>query len=459
MKVGGVCGGVLLVLLSATAAWGQPEPSPEPDLPPEQIVTGVERSGTEEGDLGRDIGNALLWLPRNVIDYTFRGASAAARFVADEQLVPRYRQWVGAPLDGNFFVFPTLFVETGNTLSVGARMITDSSHVTTSQRFGFGGPRDIVTESRVLFKGGEQLPFAVSLEAYYEIESTESYHGIGIKPVTDERNAFVASSPSERGLYLEEHVRGIATLGMRLHRNLEIFLSASLYRRQISDSPGVGSDALGEVFVPGTVPGAPRPGEPASGQDTWLTYSELAARFDSRLFRGRPAPGALVEGYTGGARSFVGQPVTFMRLGGRAAGFIPIYRRTNILSPRIVFDRLVPLGGVDVPFYELPRQPDFRGIDTRRDFVSIVTSLDYTWQLVSFMSMRAFLDAATVAPSVAELNLDQVKYMRFAGGLGLDFYTSTAVIGQVALSMSGDGPRFFLSLGNPEGFGDRQHRD
>jgi hypothetical protein len=450
-------------LLGATRAAAQEADDggegPSLELEPDQVVTGVVDPGTEDGDLGRDVGNALLWLPRNTIDYTFRGTSAAARFIADEQIVPRYRQWVGAPLDGNFFVFPVFFADTGSTASAGLRMISDSRYVTTSQRFGIGGPRDIVTESRVLFKGGEDLPFAIAIEAYYEINSSKQYYGVGLRPGADPRNRFVSGNPNDRGRYVEKHARGIGTLGMRLSDNSELFLSTSIYRRQISDKPGAGDESLDEVFEPGSIPGAYVPGDGSAGRRRWMTYSEMAARFDSRRFRGRPAPGALVEGYAGGAHSFNGEPVAFMRVGWRVAGFFPIYRKTNILSPRLVVDRLLPLNNSEIPFNEIPQQPDFRGVDIRRDNLSMVMSLDYTWQLVTFMSMRTFIDAASVAPSVPDIGLTQLKNMRFAGGIGLDFYTATAIISQIAVSMSGDGPRLFFSLGNPEGFGDRQHRD
>jgi hypothetical protein len=185
----------------------------------------------------------------------------------------------------------------------------------------------------------------------------------------------------------------------------------------------------------------------------------MAMRFDSRRYRGRPTPGALIEGYTGGAHSIGGDPVAFMRFGWRAAGFLPIYRRTNILSPRIVIDRLLPLGRLPVPFNELPRQPEYRGFDTRRDLLSVVTSLDYSWQLVSFMGTRLFFDMATVSEGVQGLSLEQLKHLRFAGGAGIDFYTDTTLIAQIALSGSADGARLLLTVGAPEGFGDRQHRD
>ena len=427
-------------------------PAPQqPALEPEQVVTGIERPGKDEGQTTREVGSAILWLPRTIVDYTFRGTSAAAGLIADEQLVPRYRKLVGAPAGGDFWVFPTLFAETGSTFSVGARMIADTRHVTTSQRFGFGGMEDLVTESRVLFKGGDVVPWAISAEAYYEIESEIEYYGIGITPERDPRNHFVGSVPKEHGLYLEKHVRGLGGLGLRFASNMELYLSASIARRQVQDSSDVGDLALSRVFEPGSITGVRK--------DTWIGYAETAVRFDSRPDRGKPMPGALVEGYTGGAHSTEGADVAFMRFGWRVAGFIPIYRRTNILSPRLVVDRLVPLGGLPVPFNELPQQPDFRGLDTRRDNLSMVASLDYSWELTWFMGLRLFADGATVAPGFAELEGKHFQELRYAGGFGMDFYTRNAEIGRFAISASPDGPRILLELGGTEGYGDRQHRD
>jgi hypothetical protein len=173
----------------------------------------------------------------------------------------------------------------------------------------------------------------------------------------------------------------------------------------------------------------------------------------------------MAEGYLGAAvapatsGALDDRDVTFMRLGGRVAGFIPIYRRTNILSPRLVLDRLVSLGGPAVPFTELPRQPDFRGFDNRRDGLSLVASLDYSWQLVDFLGARVFVDTATTAPSVAELSVDQLKAIRFAVGTGLDLFVSSDDVGQLAFSASPEGVRALLTVGVPSDYGDRQHRE
>ncbi len=420
---------------------------------PEQSVTGKTRVESPPSETARDVGNALLWLPRNVIDLLFLGTTAAASLVAEEQLVPRYQRLLGAPRGGKVLIFPTLFAETGGPFSIGARMIVDTKHITTSQRVGFGGVSDVAAESRVIFKGGPSFPAALSLELFYKLEDDIDYSGIGVLPRQDPRNRFRPSVGFQEGFYTERHVRGLASLGIRIGPRLEQFLSSSVARRQIKPTDDAGSEALFEVFEPGSVLGV--------NQGAWISYSEVAMRFDSRVSRARPVPGALVEGYIGGARNlgFVEDDIAFIRTGGRVAGFIPIYRRTNIVSPRIVYDRVISLNGLPIPFHELSRQPDFRGFDTRRDNLSIVASLDYTWQLVPFMGLRVFVDAATVAPSIADFTLEQLKNLRYAGGVGVDFYTNTAQLARLQLSASPEGPRILVTVGSPAGFGDRQHRE
>ena len=411
-------------------------------------MSGVERAERKPGDLARDIGNVVLFVPRNVIDLIFKGTSAAAELIADKQLVPRYRDLMGAP-GGDIFVFPTLFAETGSAASIGLRMVSDSRYVTTSQRFGYGGPSDIEVESRVVFKGLRKLPYVISLEAYYKLEDDLEYYGIGIRPHRDERNAF--RSAADHGLYTERHVRGLGSLGLRLAENYELMMSLSLARRQVWDTEEAGPEGLSAVFEPDSVPGL--------GSNSFIAYGELAARFDSRKSRSKPSPGVMLEAYTGGARSVQGDDAAFMRIGWRAAAAISVYRRTNILMARAVFDRLIPLGGLPVPFNELPRQPDFRGFDIRRDYLSMVGSIDYSWMLVPFMGMRVFADIASAAPGVAELELDHIKHLRLAAGWGMDFFSNTSSLARFALSTSPEGVRVLLSIGVPEAYGDRQHRD
>jgi len=236
---------------------------------------------------------------------------------------------------------------------------------------------------------------------------------------------------------------------------MELFLSASLGRRLVSDTPNAAEQALSEVYDTRVLAGA--------GAPSFIGYAEMAARFDTRAatraHRGKPSPGAVVEAYVGGAHSTQGPAVAFMRLGWRVEGFISVYRKHNILAPKLVVDRLLPLSDLPVPFNELPRQPEFRGFDTRRDNLSMVASLDYSWELVPFMGLRLFFDAASVAPSAGDLSLEQIESLRYAGGVGIDLYSDTAELARIALATSPEGVRLLLSIGEVERFGDRQHRE
>jgi hypothetical protein len=60
---------------------------------------------------------------------------------------------------------------------------------------------------------------------------------------------------------------------------------------------------------------------------------------------------------------------------------------------------------------------------------------------------------------VADLSFEQIKSMRFAGGIGVDLYSRSARIANASLAGSPDGVRLLFSVGSPNQFGDRQHQD
>ena len=420
-------------------------------------ISGIDRERREPSDTARAVGNGLLVVPRTLIDWTFAGTFAVANLVANKQLVPRYRDALGTP-GGDIFLFPTVFAETDAPLNLGARVIIKTRHVSSSFRTGYGGNNNLVVEGRLGFRGGgTRLPFTISLEGLHERRSDQDYYGLGLTPLTDSRNIFRSRASGRepsvaRGQYFEERERLIAGIAWRLTHNFEFYVSGSIGRRVISDDPDGELAMFSAVFEPESVAGF--------GSRTWLTYLEGAVQFDSRKSTGRPSPGFLLESYVGGAQDIFGTgDVAFARLGFRAAGFIPIYRRRNILSPRLVVDRLQPLGGLEVPFIELPRQPEFRGFDHRRDALSIVASLDYAWELVPFMGMRIFADGATVAPRVQDLDVRDFVAMCFAAGLGIDLYSSNAEIGRLTTAFSNEGVNVLLAFGVSSRYGDRQHRD
>jgi hypothetical protein len=410
-----------------------------------QDVTGVEREESKPGDVGRKIGSGLLFLPRAATELLFTATGTAAGLIEQEQVVPRINELLHPP-PGEIHVFPTAFAETGNGANVGARAIARVDNLATTVRVGFGGEHDLVAESRMRLSFPKPLPLVFGIESLHDERSAVGFAGLGQEPESDPRNRFLPGAPSRSASYRERRGRFIGSLGLRPFSDVELFLSTGVSLRHALDPPDASANTISEVFEPGSVPGA--------YDTTRVVYSELALRVDSRRLRGEPVAGYLFEGYLGRGRGFQGTEAHFNRAGGRAAAFFSILERSNVLSPKIVIDGLAPIDA-SVPFVELPRQPDFRGFDNRRDFVSVVGSLDYRWTLMRYLGARLFGDTATVAPRVKALTLDG---LRWDAGFGLDVFSRSTQLGSIAFSGSPDGVRFFFLFGIQSGFGDRQHR-
>jgi hypothetical protein len=415
-------------------------------------ISGIEEDAFVPNDVGRDVASALLYVPRNVIDYAFRGAELAATLVTDRQLVPRYRELFSTP-SAHLYVFPTLFAETDAPVSVGLRMIFDSRRLAASQRIGFGGLHQIEAETRLVLKGAiGRMPAILSLESYYELADNRRFYGIGLVPRTDPRNRFMPNTPREFGYYTERRVRHLASGGLRLAENLELLVSTSLYRRQTETTPSRGDAAVSAVFEPGSIAGF-------STDNPYMVYSEVAARFDSRRIRTRPSAGWLFESYVGGAHQLGGSDLAYMRVGARAGMAVPVVRQSNLFALRLTVDGVAPAPRGTLPFVELEHQTEYRGFDTRRDRIAVLGSADYTWMLVPALGMRLFADALTVAPSLRSLGIEELQNMRFAFGLGLDAFSGTNTLASLGLSVSGDGLRAVATFGAPSTHGDRQHRE
>ena len=192
------------------------------------------------------------------------------------------------------------------------------------------------------------------------------------------------------------------------------------------------------------------------GREPDLVHRSSPSGWDTRASKSRPSPGVLLETYGGVGAGVAGDPTRFFRVGGRAAGFISILRRTNILSPQLVLDGTAkPDSAPALPFTQLVGQPDFRGFDSRVDHISWVASLDYRWSMVRYLGPRLFVDVAEVGP---DLGSAFKARPRVAAGFGLDLFSDSTEIAQAMMSFSGEGVRVLLSFGVPTQFGDRQHR-
>jgi hypothetical protein len=433
----------LLVVVVATAAAGNAR-ADDDDAPP---VSGVVREASVPGAAWEDVGSAILFVPRETLALLFVGTSMAAAILQDESTVPRFANVAEGPT--RLYVFPTAFVETERTVSLGARMIGASEDVATSLRAGIGGLDDTVLESRVFFRFPGDLPVVGGFEAFFSRASALEFPGVGQVPEDDPRNDFRPGRAGQTAYYEESRSRAIVSLGVRPVDDLELLTSLSADRRSLEGSDDPALPSIDRVFEPGTVPGA------ADAVRVW--YGELAVRLDTRPVRGGPQEGWVLETYGGVERELPGGvDLSMMRVGGSAAAHVRVVRRTNVVIPRLALDGVVPLEDAPIPFVELARQPQFRGADDRHDRVSLVGSVDYRWAFASRVGARLFVDTATVGPSVDEL---AIADLRWALGAGLDLWSSGTDLGSFSVAGGPDGVNVHLSFGVSSGFGDRQHRD
>ncbi|MFO0588078.1 MAG: hypothetical protein U0441_11085 [Polyangiaceae bacterium] len=416
-----------------------------------RVVTGVETPEQENDDAARKVGNTVLFPLRESLSALFLLTRTASVIAEQQQIVPKINEFVREKR-GEITIFPTLFFDPGRRPSAGAFMITGGPGGTsTSIRVGSGGPNEALLETRVALARAGRLPFSLVAESLYDMRTSLSYFGIGQEPEHDPRNHFRPMTQFREARYRHQRVRSIFSGGIRPSENTEVFLSTSVTTHIIDGSPDDGGRALNYVFVPGSITGGPTEKSPGRGH---IAYTEIAVRHDTREDRGSPKEGAYVEGYVGWGRGLEADRTDYARFGFRGALFLAIYRATNILSPRLSVDRVAPLNKEPIPFYELPRENDFRGFHTRRDQLSTTASLDYRWGFAPQVSGRLFVDVNSVGPELVRLGSP-----RWAAGFGMDIYASAHDIGSWAFSFSPDGIGFSLSFGVPSSFGDRQHRE
>ncbi|MBX3182325.1 MAG: hypothetical protein KIT72_09260 [Polyangiaceae bacterium] len=437
----------------ADDAPGEPRgDTPNPQNPgidektPPRAVSGVARRGRERGDAVREVLDSILWHPRQAVELLFFASAHTAGLIDDEQVIPRVEDTLNPP-HGELRVFPTLFVETAGDLSLGMRVLARDRGFGSTVRVGAGGPRDLVAESRLRATLPAPRPLVLGLEMLHDVRGSRGFLGVGQRPEDDPRSHLRADASERVGRYQEVRERFIMSLGTRPLSDVELFISSSLTRRHQRDTVGAGQEAFSRVFDVDALPG----GLAART----VVYQEAALRIDTRATRSGASPGFQLETYAGHALTLRPEDVTFIRTGGRIAGYFEVYKRSNVISPRLVLDGMTPVTG-SIPWNELTRQPDFRGNDNRRDITSLVASLDYRWTVMRYLAARLFVDAAKVSPDLPKLTEGAPRY---AGGLGFDVFTRTGSLGSLTTVVSPEGYNITLNLGVGAGFGDRQHRD
>ena len=351
------------------------------------------------------------------------------------------------PKEGQVKFLPTFFFETRHPVSFGVRVVAQGSPGEASLGVASGGANDVFAQAQVILRTKRPIPSVLTLEGMFDSRNDLEFLGVGQVPDHDPRNVFLPGVPHD-AFYLEKRSRVLANLDMTIAKGVNIVPSSSILLSRVQDTKDSDLLGLSHIFAPADMI--------TKARYTRILYSEFALRLFTRQDWVSEDPGVQFEAYAGYGKGIDGDNLHYLGAGGRAAAFVPVVRRTNTLSPKVVLDAMVPLDGQELPFTVLVRQFNFRGFDLRRDKLSVIASLDYRWVIVRYIAAVLFVDAATVAPTFGGLF---ANVPRFAGGFGFDIFKSHADLARFAVSGSADGVRILLNLGpNPVG-GDRQHRN
>jgi hypothetical protein len=273
-------------------------------------------------------------------------------------------------------------------------------------------------------RSGERLGdrLAIELDGQYELRPQDPFYGIGNhgdsgSPAAPIDPAIDPTAVETR--YRERLARVAAVIDLRVIDGFHLRGASELSERRFSPSDvGV---AIGTVYDPTTLVGY---------DGVRSVYSELELRYDGRRNANEYEPqpfhsmGSLAAVF-GGRIHRLDHARDYWRYGADLQHFIRLTEGPRVLAFRL-HGEAVSGTLADVPFTELPQLgglDDLRGYatDRFRDRIAAFGSIDYAWDLSSWLSARVFVDAGRVFGSLDDLGVDHV---RVGYGIALEGHTS-----------------------------------
>ncbi len=418
-------GATLLVATTATAHSDDEPTAADVATAPAPNTYEDGRVDEEPGDsTARVIARGALFVPRTVLSIVFKPIEGAAWVFERYQLGERYYQvfWNDERTAG---VFPTLALQSGFGLNVGAKFVHrdllgegEKLSLSTST----GGEYRTLTKASI--RSGRRFdPVELSLDARFEQKPKDAFYGIG-------------NSLGAETRYRDRYGRATGSADIRLGGPFHLTASGAYADHQYSSSDS--GTPTQEMYSDLT-----------GWTGTQYGYGELEVRYDTRrASNAHEAPvftsrGTLLAAYTGAAIGLDNMSEDYQRYGVDAQQFIRLAEGPRVLSFRAHLEGVT--GNLDeVPFTDLPRlggKQSLRGysLDRFRDRVAALGSVEYTWDLARMISASLFVDAGRVYRSADDLSLDD---MRVGYGVGLDLHTEHSFVGRVSLASSIDGGVF-----------------
>jgi hypothetical protein len=345
---------------------------------------------------------------------------------------------------------PTASFDSGFGISAGAHFMDRDllgEHEHLSIEAASGGRYHGVIKAAL--RSGDRLgnQLAIELDGQYELRPKDPFYGIGnhgdsVSPVAPIDPTIDPTAVETR--YRERLARIAGVIDVRVVDGFHLRSSSELTERRFSPSDtGVPIDT---VYAPMALVGY---------GGVRYVYSELEARFDTRRnaneYEPQPfhAVGSLAAVF-GGRIHRLDDARDYWRYGVDLQHFIRLAEGPRVLALRF-HGEAVSGALADVPFTELPQLgglDDLRGYPTDRfrDRVAAFGSIDYAWDLSSWLSARTFVDAGRVFGSLNDVGVD---HLRVGYGVALEGHSSRSFVVLGALSSSIDGGLFLNLSFNP----------
>ena len=403
-------------------------------------LRGLEQEPPGDGGAGRAVANALLFLPRTLLDgLLYSGAYGA--HVANETSLPQYVSEIASFYHHRIGVRPLINFSTGATFDFGLEVAYRQGPfgAAVSGRYGngenWGTKLDLVSEF-----AAKETPLKVQVSAFVNQRDDFEFYGFGPEPRSDPRSHFRPEAQEEFGIYAQRLSRVLLVFGARPLQRWQFFYTGFYQERRIADPTGSDPANLSRTFDTGALPGV------GTGKQV---YQEASLRWDTRAYERKISPGFRLDAYAGLSVGVSGDATRFNRLGIDTAAYLPIIKRNRLIVPRIIVDTVDNLEeSVELSFADYGRQPAFRGAARtqllRTDEVSAVPSLEYQWPLSHNVSGHLFVDGLLVAPSFGRLSVDAAPY---SYGIGIAVQGARSEVGRIAVSTGSEGARFMLTVG------------
>lgn len=412
---------------------------------PEKIsyanVRGFEKAESKPGTGFRKAFHYLFWPPRTIIDVTLTSAGFSAVIIDETKIVKTFEE-IFLLYEDKLGWFPLLNFVTGSPKGLGLSLFYRTKYFGVATKGAYSNREiwGVKGEINHIFFARRYF-WDVSFTWRLNNDNNFKFYGIGNDPRNDARSYFLNGNELDYGIYSQQRILLDFNLGIRTSANWEFFLTTFYQKRTVNNPAKPHDYNIGKVFDLENLPGA--------NIKSKKLYNEIAFRFDNRPNLSIISPGWRIEAYTGISTGFKNDNERLFRSGLDVAAFIPLVRENRLLVPRVTFNMVEDINGLDeIAFVEYPRHLTFRGINTknllRSDKYMMVPSLEYQWPLTFHLSGHLFADYLLVADSPTTFTTRNAPW---AVGFGIDAHTRLNEIARFYITYGSEGLFLKFSFG------------